>query len=90
MSTFLVYLASKVWSTSIDSGSMGRSVDVDNLVSAAEVAEILGLRHHNSVTTYLHRYPDFPTPVVDKSNGRIRLWEVRDVLAWQKQRSRGA
>ncbi len=66
---------------------MGRTVDLDNLVSAAEVAEILGLKHHNSVTTYLHRYADFPKPIVDKSNGRIRLWDRKDVQAWQRRRS---
>ncbi len=65
---------------------MGRSVDVDNLVSAAEVAEILGLAHHNSVTTYLHRYEDFPQPVVEKSGGRIRLWDRREIQAWRQRR----
>ncbi|MCP4384514.1 MAG: hypothetical protein GY798_24405 [Hyphomicrobiales bacterium] len=65
---------------------MGRSVDVDNLVSASEIAEMLGLSHHNSVTTYYRRYPDFPDPVVDKSNGRIRLWDKRDIQSWQRRR----
>ncbi len=66
---------------------MGRRIDVDDLVSAAEVAEILGLAHHNSVTTYLHRYPDFPVPVVDKSNGRIRLWLREDIRRWKVARA---
>ncbi len=66
---------------------MGRSVDVDNLVSAAEVAEILGLSHHNSVTTYYRRYPDFPKPVVNKSNGRIRLWDRKEIHEWRRRRA---
>ncbi len=52
----------------------------------SEVAEILGLRHHNSVTTYLHRYDNFPKPVVDKSADRIRLWVRQDIVAWRNER----
>ena len=61
-------------------------VDVDDLIAASEVAEILGLAHYNSVTTYLRRYEDFPRPVVDKSGGRIRLWLRNDVSSWAKAR----
>jgi len=57
-------------------------VDVEDLVSASEVAKILGLTHYNSVTTYLRRYDDFPRPVVDKSGGRIRLWMRQEVERW--------
>jgi len=67
---------------------MGPKVDIDDLVSAADVAVLLGLAHHNSVTTYLRRYPDFPRPMVERSGGRIRLWDKRDVIAWRDQRSR--
>lgn len=63
-------------------------VDVDDLISASEVAEILGLAHYNSVTTYLNRYDDFPRPVVDKSSGRIRLWLRPDVALWKSHRSK--
>jgi hypothetical protein len=63
-------------------------VNTEDLVSATDVAELLGLTHHNSVTTYLHRYEDFPRPVVDRSNGRIRLWLRQDILLWKNGRSR--
>jgi len=62
-------------------------IDVDDLISASEVAEILGLAHYNSVTTYLRRYDDFPRPVVDKSGGRIRLWLRQDIDDWSTSRS---
>lgn len=62
-------------------------VDVDDLIPASEVAEILGLAHYNSVTTYLRRYDDFPRPVVDKSGGRIRLWLRQDVVHWASSRN---
>ena len=61
-------------------------IDVEDLVSASEVAEILGLAHYNSVTTYLNRYDDFPRPVIDKSNGRIRLWLRSGVVNWASER----
>jgi len=57
-------------------------VNTKDLIGAAEVAEILGLSHHNSVSTYMQRYDDFPAPVVDKSNGRIRLWLRSEIIAW--------
>lgn len=68
---------------------MGLKVDTSELVSAAEVAELLGLAQHNSVTTYLRRYDDFPRPVVDKSGGHIRLWLRPDIESWSEQRGGG-
>ena len=68
---------------------MGSTVDAEDLVSATEVAELLGLAHHNSVTTYLNRYEDFPRPVIDKSGGHIRLWLRPEVTAWRQMRSDG-
>ena len=62
-------------------------VETDDLIGAAEVAKILGLAHHNSVTTYLHRYDDFPRPVVDLSESRIRLWLRPDIVSWRDRRS---
>ena len=62
------------------------NVDTEDLIGAAEVAKLLGLSHHNSVTTYLHRYADFPRPVVDLSESRIRLWLRQDILGWRESR----
>jgi predicted DNA-binding transcriptional regulator AlpA len=63
-------------------------VNTDDLIGAAEVAEILGLSHPNSVTTYLRRYPDFPSPVVDLPRSHARLWLRQDVIAWAESRRR--
>ena len=65
---------------------MGRSVDVEDLIDARDVAELLGLSHPNSVFGYLKRYPDMPRPVVDRGPNRARLWVRGDVEAWAKQR----
>jgi glutathione-regulated potassium-efflux system ancillary protein KefG len=54
-----------------------------------EVAQLLGLKHPNSVTTYLRRYPDFPQPVVDLGKSRIRLWLRQDIEAWRRKRAPG-
>jgi predicted DNA-binding transcriptional regulator AlpA len=57
-------------------------VNTDDLLTAAEVAEVLGLSHYNSVTTYLNRYETFPRPVIERSGGRIRLWLRQDIETW--------
>lgn len=68
---------------------MGSKVDTKDLVSASEVAELLGLAQHNSVTTYLRRYDDFPQPVVNKSGGHIRLWLRPEIERWSESRPGG-
>ena len=49
---------------------MTPTVRTEDLVDAQAVAVLLGLRHPNSVHTYLHRYPDMPRPVIDLGPGR--------------------
>ena len=68
---------------------MAPKVNTEDLVSAAEVARILGLSHHNTVSTYMRRYDDFPQPVVNLSGGRIRLWLRQDITVWKDARSSG-
>lgn len=67
---------------------MGRRVDVDDLVDAQDVANLLGLAHRNSVSTYLKRYPDMPRPVVDLAKSRTRLWLRSEITAWDKRFAR--
>ena len=61
-------------------------VNTEDLIGAAEVARILGLSHYNSVSTYLRRYDDFPKPVVDLTESRIRLWLRQDIEHWDNLR----
>ncbi|MCU1355903.1 MAG: hypothetical protein JWM89_1321 [Acidimicrobiales bacterium] len=65
---------------------MAPLVDTEDLVDSQEVADILGLSHRNSVSTYLHRYDDFPQPVVERGGGRTRLWMRGDVVRWASAR----
>ncbi len=67
---------------------MSPKVNTEDLIGAAEVARLLGLSHPNSVTTYLRRYDDFPRPVVDLSESRIRLWLRQDIEQWARDRRR--
>ena len=63
---------------------MGRKVDLDDLIDVGEVAELLGLAHKNSVTTYMRRYEDFPKPAVEFADGKCRAWIREDVQAWKR------
>ena len=65
---------------------MAPQVNTEDLIGAADVAELLGLAHPNSVTTYLRRYPDFPRPVVDLPRSHVRLWLRPDVITWRDTR----
>ena len=62
---------------------MGRMVDLDDLIDVGEVAELLGLAHKNSVTTYLRRYEDFPPPALQFAEGKCRAWVRSDVEHWR-------
>lgn len=65
---------------------MAPLINSDDLVDSQIVAELLGLSHRNSVTTYLRRYPDMPRPVVELGEGRVRLWLRSDITTWRDQR----
>lgn len=67
---------------------MAPLVNSDDLIGGAEVAEILGLAHVASVSTYMRRYDDFPMPVVDLKRSRVRLWARSEVEQWQQTRNR--
>ncbi|HRB04232.1 MAG TPA: hypothetical protein PLP26_12750 [Ilumatobacteraceae bacterium] len=60
-------------------------VEIDDLIDAAEVAELLGLSTRNSVPIYRKRYPDFPEPVLVRE--RCIFWHRPDVIAWLRTRS---
>jgi glutathione-regulated potassium-efflux system ancillary protein KefG len=57
-------------------------VQTEDLIDARVVAEILGLKHRNTVSEYQTRYADMPRPVVDLGRGRPRLWLRQEIKAW--------
>jgi hypothetical protein len=67
---------------------VGRLVDVDDLVDAADVAAILGLAQSNTVHTYARRYAEMPAPVLDRGPNRSKLWLRTEILAWARTREK--
>lgn len=64
---------------------MGRKVDVDDLLDANGVAELLGLAHRNTVSVYQHRYDDMPRPVREFGDRRVKLWLRQEIQQWAAQ-----
>lgn len=65
---------------------VGRSVEVDDLVDAQGVADLLGLAQRNTVSLYQRRYPAMPRPVVDLGRGRCKMWLRSEIATWVAQR----
>jgi len=59
---------------------VGRKVDVDDLVGAAEIAERLGVARSQTIHVWRSRYPDFPKPVVQLQQALVFSWS--EVQAW--------
>jgi predicted DNA-binding transcriptional regulator AlpA len=64
---------------------VGRMVDLDDLIDARGVADLVGLGGRNAVYTYRRRYGDFPAPGL--MHGRCMLWLRDDVARWKRDRS---
>jgi hypothetical protein len=67
---------------------MSPIVRTEDLADAQQLADLLGLTHPNSVSTYQRRYRDMPRPVLDLGRGRPKLWLRPDVDAWRANRAR--
>jgi predicted DNA-binding transcriptional regulator AlpA len=65
---------------------MGRRVDLDDLLEAAQVAELLGLSKATAVSVYQRRYDDFPEPVLASASGRCQFWLRQDLEGWLARR----
>ena len=65
---------------------MGRRVDLDDLVGAAEIAARLGVARTQVVHVWRKRHADFPEPVTVLSQTLVWLWP--EVEAWAKRTGR--
>lgn len=65
---------------------MGRRVDVDQLVGAAEIAERVGANSVQTVHSWRRRYEDFPSPVVVLRQAMV--WHWPDVERWARATGR--
>lgn len=59
---------------------VGRRIDLDDLVGAAEIAERLGLASRRLVHDWRRRDVKFPLPV--KELGSAHIWDWREVEQW--------
>jgi hypothetical protein len=66
---------------------MGRRVDTDLLVGAAEIAARLGVAHVETVHTWRRRHQDFPEPVTKLTQAMVWYWP--DVERWARSTGRG-
>ena len=65
---------------------MRRKVFVDELVSAEEIAQRLGVKRLQVVHDWRRRHKDFPRPL--KTIGNVGVWAWPDVEAWAKKTGR--
>jgi predicted DNA-binding transcriptional regulator AlpA len=66
---------------------MGRTVDVDELVGAKEIADRLGVARPQAVYAWRRRaYLEFPEPVLERSIGLLWLWPEVEAWAWRTGR----
>ena len=65
---------------------MGRQVDADDLVTAVDIAERLGLAGPAAVHNWTQRHDDFPAPI--RKFGTIRVWCWTDIAAWLDETGR--
>ena len=61
---------------------MGKRVDVDLLVGAAEIADRLGVASSQVVHVWRGRYADFPKPVTRLKTALIWYWP--DIETWAR------
>jgi len=83
-----LYLRSSTVTSGSYAARMAPQVDAEDLVGAVEVAEILGLSHPSSVSTYARRYSDFPQAVVVLPKSKVRLWLRQEILGFKVAHSR--
>ena len=65
---------------------MGRRIEANQLVGAAEIAERLGLAHTQAVHNWRVRHEDFPEPIRDLEAGLIWYWP--DIEEWARDTGR--
>jgi hypothetical protein len=65
---------------------MGRRIEANQLVGAAEIADRLGVAHTQAVHNWRLRHEDFPKPISELEAGLIWYWP--DVEEWARKTGR--
>jgi predicted DNA-binding transcriptional regulator AlpA len=66
--------------------NVGKKVDVDDLIDAREVADMLGLSSPRAVAVYASR--GLPEPVINRGPNTAKLWLRQDIERWSMSRQR--
>lgn len=69
-----------------DGGQVSRSIEADDIVGPAEIAERLGLQNANTLNLWRRRHADFPSPVKILRSGS--LWSWQEVEVWARRTGR--
>ena len=64
--------------------TVGKKVDVDDLIDAREVADLLGLSSPRAVAVYASR--GLPEPIIDRGPNTAKLWLRQDIERWQREK----
>lgn len=65
---------------------VGLGVDLDDLVTTSEVADMLGVGV-SAISNYKQRHEDFPKPLVAVNRGRTDLYSRKAIVAWWMKRA---
>ena len=66
--------------------AMGRQLDADQLVGAAEIAQRLGMSRAQTVYNWRARHDDFPEPVAQLQVALVFYWP--DIEKWASETGR--
>jgi len=64
------------------------AANLDELLDATDVAELLSLPSPTAIATYRGRYDDFPEPAWASRGGRCQLWLRGEVEGWARATGR--
>jgi hypothetical protein len=62
------------------------TVNTEDLIDSKAVAVLLGLKHRETVSQYLHKYEDMPRPLIELEGSKARLWRRQDIERWIRRR----
>jgi hypothetical protein len=64
----------RVKGRNVDSGTVGRRIDTDDVIDAERLADLLGLSQRNEISLFQRGYPTMPRPAIDLGQARCKLW----------------
>jgi hypothetical protein len=66
---------------------VSQKVEIEDLLDAQGVADVLGLSHRNTVFQYQRKYEAMPRPAIDLGEGRVKLWLRPQIERWAMEQA---